>query len=48
MELTTAELALLVIAGFTGGSYAKGEGASSLLAAVFGVAVAVVIFLLTR
>lgn len=46
--LTTTELSLLVISGLLAGTYAKSEGASSVLAAVIGVATAVVICLLTR
>lgn len=46
--LTTTELSLLVIAGLAAGSYAKSEGANSILAAVIGVGVAVIICLLTR
>lgn len=48
MTLSTSELSLLVIAGLTAGAYAKSEGASSLLAAIVGVAVPVVIYLITR
>lgn len=48
MTLTITELSLLVIAGLTAGAYAKGEGASSLLAAIIGVGTSVVIYLLTR
>lgn len=46
--LTTTELSLLVIAGLASGTYAKSEGASSVLAAVIGVLVVVVICLATR
>lgn len=48
IELTTLELSLLVIAGLASATYAKSEGASSLVAAVVGVLVAVVIVLLTN
>lgn len=48
VELTLSELALLVIAGLLSGTYAKSEGASSFVAAVVGVGVAVLIFLLTN
>lgn len=46
MHFTIIELALLVLAGLSSGTYAKSEGASSLLAAVIGVLVAVLIALL--
>lgn len=48
MDLSIAELSLLVIAGLLAGTYAKSEGASSVLAAVVGVATAVLIFFVTR
>lgn len=48
MKLNTTELSLLVIAGLTAAGYSKSEGANSLLAAVIGVAVPVVIYLVTR
>lgn len=48
MNLTIAELSLLVIAGIQSAKYAKGEGASSVLAAVVGVAVAILIVILVR
>lgn len=48
VSLTVSELALLVIAGLASGTYAKSEGASSLVAAVVGVGAAVVIYLLTN
>lgn len=46
--LTLTELSLLVLAGLASGSYAKSEGANSLLAAVIGVGAVVIIYLLTR
>lgn len=48
MEFTLTELSLLVLAGLASATYAKGEGASSVLAAVIGVGAAVVIYLVTR
>lgn len=48
MDLTTTELSLVVLAGLTSGIYAKSEGASSVLAGVIGVGVAVIICLLTQ
>lgn len=48
MTFTLTELSLLVIAGLTAGTYAKSEGANSVLAAVAGVATAVVIVLVTH
>lgn len=48
MHLTTVELALVVLAGLAAGTYAKSEGASSLLAAVVGVATSIIIVLLTN
>lgn len=48
MNLTTPELSLLVIAGLTAGMYAKSEGASSVLAAVVGIATSVIIYLITH
>ncbi len=47
MNLTSVELSLLVIAGLLAGTYAKSEGASSLLAALIGIGTSVVIYLLT-
>lgn len=46
-DITTVELALLVIAGLASATYAKAEGASQLLAAAIGAGVAIIIFLLT-
>lgn len=46
--MTTVELSLLVLAGLASGTYAKSEGANSLLAAVIGIGVAVIIYLATR
>lgn len=46
--MTTTVLSLLVIAGLTAGSYAKGEGANSLLAAVVGILTSVLIWVLTN
>jgi hypothetical protein len=48
MSLVTSELALVVLAGLASGTYAKSEGASSLLAAVIGVLAAVLIVVITR
>jgi len=48
MEITITELALLVIAGLASGTYAKSEGASSILAAVVGVGVAILIYFVGR
>lgn len=47
-ELSITELALLVLAGLASATYAKSEGASSIVAALVGVLVAVVIFLVTK
>lgn len=43
MNFTITELSLLVIAGLLAGSYAKTEGASSVLAAAVGVLTTVLI-----
>lgn len=48
MELTLVELALVVLAGLASATYAKSEGASSVLALAVGVAVAVILVLLTN
>ena len=48
VAVTLTELSLLVIAGLASGTYAKSEGADSLLAAIVGVAAAVAIYLLTK
>lgn len=48
MNLTITELALLVLVGLVSGTYAKSEQASSLLAAIIGVVVAVVVYLVAR
>ena len=48
MGISITELALLVLAGLASGTYAKSEGANSVLAAVIGAAVAVVIYLIVR
>lgn len=48
MDLTLTELSLLVLAGLASASYAKSEGSSSLVAALVGVGVAVIIYLLTK
>lgn len=48
MDFSITELSLLVLAGLASGTYAKAEGASSLLAAVIGVGAAVIIYLVTR
>lgn len=48
MNLTITDLSLLVLAGFAAGTYAKSEGASSLLAAVVGVIVPIVIYLIAK
>lgn len=48
LTITTTELALLVIAGLASATYAKSEGAKSLLAAVIGVGAAIIIYLLTK
>lgn len=47
VSLKIAELSLLVIAGLASATYAKSEQASSILAAIIGVGVAVLIVLLT-
>lgn len=46
--LSIVELSLLVLAGLASATYAKTEQANSLVAAVVGVGVAVLIYLLTR
>lgn len=46
--MTTTVLALLVLAGLAAGSYAKSEGANSILAAIVGVLTAVLIWVFTR
>lgn len=48
MSLSITELSLLVLAGLASATYAKSEGANQLLAAVIGVGVSVVIYLLAR
>lgn len=48
MEFTDVSLSLLVLAGLASGTYAKSEGATSLVAAVVGVGVAVIIYLVTH
>lgn len=48
MTVSTTELSLLILAGLASGTYAKSEGASSVLAAIVGVAVAVVTYVVTR
>lgn len=48
MDLSTVELALVVLVGLASGTYAKSEGASSLVAAVVGVLAAVVVVLVTN
>lgn len=48
IDLTLTELSLLVLAALASASYAKSEGATSFLAAVVGVLVAIVIVVLTR
>lgn len=48
MDVTLTELSLLVLAGLGSATYAKSEGANSVLAAVIGVGAALVIYLLTR
>lgn len=46
--MTLTELSLLVLAGLASGTYAKSEGANSLLAALIGVGAAVLIYFVTR
>lgn len=48
MDFSITELALLVLVGLATATYAKGEGASSVLAAVLGVVAAVVVVLVVR
>lgn len=48
MNFTILELTLLILAGLASGTYAKSEGASTVLAAAVGVAVAVVVVVLGR
>ncbi len=48
MFFTITELALLVIAGCVSATYVKSEGASSLLAAIVGVGVVVLIVVFGR
>lgn len=43
--MSVNDLALLVVVGLLAGTYAKSEGANSLLAAVIGVAAAVAVYL---
>ena len=47
-ELDIVELSVLVLVGLGSGIYAKSEGASSLLAAVIGVVVPVLVYLVTK
>lgn len=46
--MTLTELSLLVLVGLTSGMYAKSEKANSFWAAVVGVGVAILIYLVTR
>lgn len=48
MDLSTTELALLVLVGLASGTYAKSEGCSPVLAAVIGVGAAVIVYLVSR